>query len=351
MFALEKNGRFAKPKSFVTRHAMPALSIAASAQSGGDLVRSYLRDIGRVPLLSHEQEITLGRQVQELVGLEELEQELEVQLGNKPSQAELAQAAGLSAPLLKKRLQAGRRAKERMVAANLRLVVSVAKKYTRRNMELLDLIQEGTIGLVRGVEKFDPTRGYKFSTYAYWWIRQGITRAIAEKSRTIRLPIHITETLNKLKKGQRELSQLLGRTPTVTELAEAVELPEEEVKDLLCRARQPVSLETKVGDGDDTELLDLLAGDAELPEERVDGECLKGDLRALLEQLPELQGRVLKMRYGIEVGEPYKSLEPMSLSAIAKQLGMSRDKTRNLERKALEGVRAQSRMLEGYLVA
>ena len=324
---------------------------AASAQSGGDLVRSYLRDIGRVPLLSHEQEITLGRQVQELVGLEELELELEVRLGNKPSQVELAQAAGLSAPLLKKRLQAGRRAKERMVAANLRLVVSVAKKYTRRNMELLDLIQEGTIGLVRGVEKFDPTRGYKFSTYAYWWIRQGITRAIAEKSRTIRLPIHITETLNKLKKGQRELSQLLGRTPTVTELAEAVELPEEEVKDLLCRARQPVSLETKVGDGDDTELLDLLAGDAELPEERVDGECLKGDLRALLEQLPELQGRVLKMRYGIEGLEGAGSPEPMSLSAIAKQLGMSRDKTRNLERKALEGVRAQSCILEGYLVA
>ena len=322
-------------------------------QVDGDLVRSYLRDIGRVPLLSHEQEITLGRQVQELVALEELELELESRLGAKPSQAELAQAAGLSGPLLKKRLQAGRRAKERMVAANLRLVVSVAKKYTRRNMELLDLIQEGTIGLVRGVEKFDPTRGYKFSTYAYWWIRQGITRAIAEKSRTIRLPIHITETLNKLKKGQRELSQLLGRTPTVTELAEAVELPEEEVKDLLCRARQPVSLETKVGDGDDTELIDLLAGDGELPEERVDGECLKGDLRALLEQLPELQGRVLKMRYGIPCSDNPEggSSKPMSLSSIAKLLGMSRDKTRNLERKALEGVRARSPMLEGYLVA
>ncbi|EDY39650.1 type II alternative RNA polymerase sigma factor, sigma-70 family protein [Cyanobium sp. PCC 7001] len=335
---------------------MPSLPVAVtadgSAQSGGgDLVRSYLRDIGRVPLLTHEQEITLGRQVQELMALEEMEQELTMRAGGTaPSAAELAKAAGLSPAVLKKRLQAGRRAKERMVAANLRLVVSVAKKYTKRNMELLDLIQEGTIGLVRGVEKFDPTRGYKFSTYAYWWIRQGITRAIAEKSRTIRLPIHITETLNKLKKGQRELSQELGRTPTVTELAGYVELPEEEVKDLLCRARQPVSLETKVGDGEDTELLDLLAGDGELPEERVDGECLKGDLRALLEQLPELQGRVLKMRYGLDP-EGQGLTEPMSLSSIAKNLGMSRDKTRNLERKALEGIRSQSRRLEGYLVA
>ena len=317
----------------------------------GDLVRSYLRDIGRVPLLSHEQEITLGRQVQELMAIEELEAELEQQLGMKPSQAELAKAAGLSDAVLKKRLKSGRRAKERMVAANLRLVVSVAKKYTKRNMELLDLIQEGTIGLVRGVEKFDPTRGYKFSTYAYWWIRQGITRAIAEKSRTIRLPIHITETLNKLKKGQRELSQLLGRTPTVTELAESVELPEEEVKDLLCRARQPVSLEMKVGDGEDTELLDLLAGDGELPDERLDGECLKGDLRALLEQLPELQCRVLKMRYGIPCADNPEPEEPMSLSAIAARLGLSRDKTRSLERKALEGIRLQSSRLEDYLAA
>ncbi|MFM7675109.1 MAG: sigma-70 family RNA polymerase sigma factor, partial [Synechococcus sp.] len=157
------------------------------------MVRSYLRDIGRVPLLTHEQEITIGRQVQELMALEELELELEGRLGTKPSHVQLAEAAGLPPALLKRRLHAGRRAKERMVAANLRLVVSVAKKYTKRNMELLDLIQEGTLGLVRGVEKFDPTRGYKFSTYAYWWIRQGITRAIAEKSRTIRLPIHITE--------------------------------------------------------------------------------------------------------------------------------------------------------------
>jgi RNA polymerase nonessential primary-like sigma factor len=311
----------------------------------GDLVRSYLRDIGRVPLLSHEQEITLGRQVQELMALDEQREELKLRAGGEePNELQLAEAAGLTPQLLRRRLQAGRRAKERMVAANLRLVVSVAKKYTRRNMELLDLIQEGTIGLVRGVEKFDPTRGYKFSTYAYWWIRQGITRAIAEKSRTIRLPIHITETLNKLKKGQRELSQELGRTPTVSELAIAVELPEEEVKELLCRARQPVSLETKVGDGEDTELLDLLAGDGVLPSELVDGECLKGDLRALLEQLPELQGKVLKMRYGID-GE-----EPMSLTGIGRILGISRDRVRNLERDGLASLRRVSDAVEAYVV-
>jgi RNA polymerase nonessential primary-like sigma factor len=327
---------------------MPSVTLAGTAALplDGDLVRSYLRDIGRVPLLSHEQEITLGRQVQELMALEEMREELTMRSGGEePSEAQLAEAAGLEPAQLKRRLQGGRRAKERMVAANLRLVVSVAKKYTKRNMELLDLIQEGTIGLVRGVEKFDPTRGYKFSTYAYWWIRQGITRAIAEKSRTIRLPIHITETLNKLKKAQRELSQELGRTPTVGELAVAAELPEEEVKDLLCRARQPVSLETKVGDGEDTELLDLLAGEGAGPEEMVAGECLRGDLRELLEQLPELQERVLRLRYGME-GE-----EPMSLTGIARTLGLSRDKTRNLERRALEQIRSRSRELQAYLSA
>ena len=310
----------------------------------GDLLRSYLRDIGRVPLLSHEQEITLGRQVQELMQIEELREELRMRSGGQePSSEQLAEATGLTPALLRRRLQAGRRAKERMVAANLRLVVSVAKKYTRRNMELLDLIQEGTIGLVRGVEKFDPTRGYKFSTYAYWWIRQGITRAIAEKSRAIRLPIHITETLNKLKKGQRELSQDLGRTPTVTELAVHVDLPEEEVKDLLARARQPVSLEMRVGDGEDTELLDLLQTDGPLPGDVLDGECLRGDMRALLDQLPLLQGQVLKMRYGIDVEEP------MSLTGIGRVLGMSRDRVRNLERDGLASLRRLSETVVAYV--
>ncbi len=318
---------------------------AARAVSDIDLVRSYLRDIGRVPLLSHEQEITLGRQVQDLVNLESIESELEDNLGEKPEINVFADKAGLSIVQLKKKLKSGRRAKERMVSANLRLVVSVAKKYTKRNMELLDLIQEGTIGLVRGVEKFDPTRGYKFSTYAYWWIRQGITRAIAEKSRSIRLPIHITEMLNKLKKGQRDLSQELSRTPTLKELAEYVELPENDVKDLMSRAGQPVSLDTKIGDGEDTILLDLLSNDIDMPAEQIENDCMKGDLEMLLQQLPELQNRVLRMRYGMD-GD-----DPMSLTGIGRVLGISRDRVRNLERDGLRGLRKVGESVEAYIAS
>jgi len=318
---------------------------AARSVSDIDLVRSYLRDIGRVPLLSHEQEITLGRQVQDLMVLENIESEIESDLGEKPEISLFAEKVGMSIVQLKKKLKSGRRAKERMVAANLRLVVSVAKKYTKRNMELLDLIQEGTIGLVRGVEKFDPTRGYKFSTYAYWWIRQGITRAIAEKSRSIRLPIHITEMLNKLKKGQRELSQELSRTPTLKELSEYVELPEEDVKDLMSKAGQPVSLETKIGDSEDTILLDLLSNEIDMPSEQIENDCMKGDLETLLEQLPELQNRVLRMRYGMD-GD-----DPMSLTGIGRVLGISRDRVRNLERDGLRGLRKAGESVEAYMAS
>ena len=324
-----------KPSAFTTARSLADV----------DLVRSYLRDIGRVPLLSHEQEITLGRQVQDLMILENIEAELQSDLGEKPEIELFAEKAGISIIQLKKKLKSGKKAKERMVAANLRLVVSVAKKYTKRNMELLDLIQEGTIGLVRGVEKFDPTRGYKFSTYAYWWIRQGITRAIAEKSRSIRLPIHITEMLNKLKKGQRELSQELSRTPTIKELSEYVELPENEVKDLMSRAGQPVSLETKIGDGEDTILLDLLSNDIDMPSEQIENDCMKGDLETLLEQLPELQNRVLRMRYGMD-GD-----DPMSLTGIGRVLGISRDRVRNLERDGLRGLRKAGESVEAYMAS
>ncbi len=310
-----------------------------------DLVRSYLRDIGRVPLLTNEQEITLGRQVQELMSLEKLEKELESANGEKPSKEELASEAGIMLEDLLKAFRRGNRAKERMVAANLRLVVSVAKKYTKRNMELLDLIQEGTIGLVRGVEKFDPARGYKFSTYAYWWIRQGITRAIAEKSRVIRLPIHITEVLNKLKKGQRELSQQLERTPTMQELASYLDIPIEEVKELMFRASQPVSLESRIGDGEDTVLLDLLSSESDLPNQKIEIDCMKGDLEVLMQKLPQLQNRVLRMRYGIN-GE-----EPMTLTGIGRILGISRDRVRNLERDGLKGLRKFGNAIEAYVAS
>ena len=321
------------------------LTPSTKSVSDIDLVRSYLRDIGRVPLLSHEQEITLGRQVQDLMVLENIEMELQSDLGVKPDINQFAERAGFSPLQLKKKLKSGKRAKERMVAANLRLVVSVAKKYTKRNMELLDLIQEGTIGLVRGVEKFDPTRGYKFSTYAYWWIRQGITRAIAEKSRSIRLPIHITEMLNKLKKGQRELSQELSRTPTIKELSEYVELPESDVKDLMSKAGQPVSLETKIGDGEDTILLDLLSNEIDMPSEQIESDCMKGDLESMLEQLPELQNRVLRMRYGMD-GD-----DPMSLTGIGRVLGISRDRVRNLERDGLRGLRKTGDTVQAYMAS
>ena len=306
----------------------------------GDSVRAYLRDIGRIPLLEHDEEILLGRKVQRLMEIKEIEKELEVK-----SQEDLAKVLGITSKELRKECREGEKAKDKMVTANLRLVVSVAKKYTKRNMELLDIIQEGTIGLVRGVEKFDPGRGYKFSTYAYWWIRQGITRAIAEKSRAIRLPIHVTENLNKLKKAQRELSQIKGRMPTVFELSDRLELTVDEIKDLMCKGRQPTSLEIKIGENRDTALMDLLEDETQLPDLLLDQACIKDDIRELIKDLPEMQAIVISMRYGI--GD--EMLEPMSMTAIGQVLNMSRDRVRTLENKALRSLREQSDRINEYL--
>ncbi len=306
----------------------------------GDSVRSYLRDIGRIPLLEHDEEILLGRQVQRMMEIKGIEIELELK-----EKEDLAKALGITTKELRKELRDGERAKDKMVTANLRLVVSVAKKYTKRNMELLDIIQEGTIGLVRGVEKFDPGRGYKFSTYAYWWIRQGITRAIAEKSRAIRLPIHITENLNKLKKAQRELSQMNGQMPNVFQLSDHLGLTVDEIKDLMCKARQPTSLEIKIGENRDTALIDLLEDETQLPEKILETQYIKEDIRELISDLPEMQAAVISMRYGI--GE--EMLEPMSMTAIGQVLNMSRDRVRTLEHKALRALRGESEKIGEYL--
>ena len=306
----------------------------------GDSVRAYLRDIGRIPLLEHDEEILLGRQVQRLMEIKGTEVELET-----TDKHQLAEHFGVTIKELRKEIRAGEKAKDKMVTANLRLVVSVAKKYTKRNMELLDIIQEGTIGLVRGVEKFDPGRGYKFSTYAYWWIRQGITRAIAEKSRAIRLPIHVTENLNKLKKAQRELSQINGYMPNVFQLSDHLGLTVDEIKDLMCKARQPTSLEIKIGENRDTALIDLLEDETQLPDKLLDQQFIKEDIRELITDLPEMQAAVISMRYGI--GD--EMLEPMSMTAIGQVLNMSRDRVRTLEHKALKALRSESEKINEYL--
>ena len=306
----------------------------------GDSVRAYLRDIGRIPLLEHDEEILLGRKVQRLMEINETKTELQLK-----DKEDLAKILGITTKDLRRQIREGEKAKEKMVTANLRLVVSVAKKYTKRNMELLDIIQEGTIGLVRGVEKFDPGRGYKFSTYAYWWIRQGITRAIAEKSRAIRLPIHVTENLNKLKKAQRELSQLKGEMPNVAELSEYLGLTVDEIKDLMCKARQPTSLEIKIGENRDTALIDLLEDETQLPDMLLEQQFIKEDIREMISELPEMQGAVIAMRYGI--GD--EVLEPMSMTAIGQVLNMSRDRVRTLEHKGLKALRDKSNMVNDYL--
>ena len=221
-------------------------------------MRTYLREIGRIPLLTHEQEINFAKQVQKMMALLATKEKLAIQLKRQPTQKEWVDNINMGENSLLQQLHQGQQAKQKMIQANLRLVVSIAKKYQRHNLDFLDLIQEGSLGLERGVEKFDPTKGYKFSTYGYWWIRQAITRAIAEQGRTIRLPIHITEKLNKIKRIQRELTQKLGRTPTAVDIAEELSLDPKQIRDYLLLARQPVSLELRVGSDKDIELQDML---------------------------------------------------------------------------------------------
>ncbi len=286
-----------------------------------DLVRQYLHDIGRVDLLSPEEELTLARLVQRRERL--LEQQGDGELEG------WAGRCGLSSAELRQALHRGRRAKERMIQANLRLVVAVAKKYQQRGMELLDLVQEGTLGLERGVERFDPTRGFRFSTYAYWWIRQGITRAIASQSRTIRLPVHITEKLNRIRRAQRLLSLRIGRSPTVAELAAELGLSETMVRLTLEQQPRPVSLDVRVGRDLDTDLGDLLEDPHSTPEQELARQELHEALQAMLDELSGREADVLRQRFGLEDDTP------RTLTEIGESLHLSRERVRQIESRAL----------------
>jgi RNA polymerase nonessential primary-like sigma factor len=303
-----------------------------------DIVRMYLREIARVPLLTRRKENDYGTQVQQMMSLLKAKETLAKKLRREPTSLELASHVHLSESDLKQTLERGQRAKQKMISANLRLVVTIAKKYQHRNLEFLDLIQEGTIGLIRAVEKFDPARGWKFSTYAYYWVFQAITRGIYEKSRAIRLPMNIIEELNKIKKVQRQLYQQLGRTPTTAEVATCLGLTPLQVQEYLERARLPVSLEMRVGDNQDTELGELLESTGTDPEEFVMQSNLSTDLERLMAELTPQQREVLQLRFGLGNGEA------LSLIQVGARLGISREWVRKVESKALELLRRHEKV-------
>jgi RNA polymerase nonessential primary-like sigma factor len=301
-----------------------------------DTIKLYLDEIGRIPRLTPDQEIEFGRQVQTLQKLYAIRQ---------PNLEQWQKAANLSREELQTAIAQGERAKRKMIEANLRLVVSIAQHFQNRNLELLDLIQEGNLGLQRSVEKFDPTKGYRFSTYAYWWIRQAISRAIALKSRSIRIPTHLTEKLNLIRKTQRSLSQTLGRTATITEIAQELSVSATEIRDALFAVRRSVSLDSPIGQEQDTNLAELLRDEGEMLEERVARSLLREDLLNLLGLLPSNQRQVMTLRFGLEDGEA------LSLSQASRKMNCSREKVRLLEKAAMKTLQQYKMRLQEYVMA
>lgn len=315
--------------------------------SSDDTVGAFFKEMARYPLLKPEEEVELANQVQFLVATEQLQESLHSKLGRKPKQVELAKALNLTERQLENRLYRGRVAKRKMIRSNLRLVVSIAKRYLNRGVPFLDLIQEGALGLNRAAEKFDPDKGYKFSTYAYWWIRQAITRTIANDARTIRLPIHIVEKLNKLKKAQRELKQQLQRNPSEAELAEALEISRSHLRQLLQLRRRSLSLNHRVGKGEDTELVDLLEdNELALPEDQMSEAMMRQEIwDVLTDVLTEREKDIISLRYGLVGSEAY------TLEEVGSMFNLSRERVRQIQSKAMRKLRRPqvARRLQGWL--
>lgn len=312
---------------------LPARARADTSGPSSDLFRQYLREIGRIPLLTAAEEVELARRVEAGLFAEE-------KLGNTPDlDSELALD-------LDRLVVMGRMAKRRLIEANLRLVVSVAKRYVGRGLTMLDLVQEGNLGLIRAVEKFDYARGYKFSTYATWWIRQAMSRALADQARTIRVPVHVVELINRVVRVQRRMLQERGYEPTPDEVATHLELPPERVSEVLRLAQEPVSLHAPVGEEDDVALGDLIEdGDAASPVESAAFLLLREHLEAVLSTLGERERKVVQLRYGLADGRP------RTLEEIGRIFGVTRERIRQIESKTLNKLRdhAFADQLRGYL--
>jgi len=311
---------------------LPVAQVAAAGATA-DPVKDYLKQIGKVPLLNAGQEVELAKRIE--AGLFADHKLAESSGVLRPGQGDLARVA-----------EDGRKAKDHLVEANLRLVVSLARRYTGRGMLFLDLIQEGNLGLIRGVEKFDYTKGYKFSTYATWWIRQAITRAMADQARTIRIPVHMVEVINKLARVQRQMLQDLGREPTPEELAAELDMTPEKVIEVQKYGREPISLHTPLGEDGDSEFGDLIEdSEAIQPGEAVSFTLLQEQLHSVLDTLSEREAGVVSMRFGLTDGQP------KTLDEIGKVYGVTRERIRQIESKTMSKLRhpSRSKLLRDYL--
>lgn len=311
------------------------LPLSENSQDIDDAVGALFKQMSRYPLLSQKEEVELARLIQELVIFEQLPEKLANGLGRMPTKSEIASAAGLTEAQLSHRLHKCRAAKRRMISSNLRLVVSIAKRYLNRGVPFLDLIQEGALGLNRATEKFDPEKGYKFSTYAYWWIRQGITRTIANQGRTIRLPVHVVEQINKLKRVYRDLRRKLNRIPSDAEIAQALEISHQQLRNLQQIRRKTLSLNHRLGTDENSELLDFLEdNENSTPEAQMNDMMMRQDILEVLNHvLNNREQDVITLRYGLLTGEPH------TLDEVSRMINLSRERVRQIQAKAMRKLR------------